>query len=251
MTCSELLRTQAFLDGELDDRASHEAERHIESCSECRAFSEDAARLSDALRRQTARHVAPSNLRDRIVAALDAEQQSTKIVDLNTRRHFWKGAASGALASGLAAALGLMIVLPPSASTLAGAVTDAHTRALMDGKTIVVASTSHHTVKPWFAGRVPISPPVADFANEGFPLAGGRTDSVAGTRAAVIVYRHGQHEIDLFAWADHGSRLPGETTTYGYHAIFWKNGDLDFAAVSDTDRTELHKFVRLVRSEPE
>ena len=151
----------------------------------------------------------------------------------------------------MAAALAMLIVLPPSAGTLAEAVTDAHTRALMSGNAIVVASTNHHTVKPWFAGRVPLSPPVADFAAQGFPLAGGRTDTVAGVPAAVVVYRHGKHEVDLFVWADKGSRQPGESTTRGYHAIFWKRGDLDFAAVSDTEGTELHKFVTLVQSEPE
>jgi hypothetical protein len=33
--------------------------------------------------------------------------------------------------------------------------------------------------------------------------------------------------------------------------LFWKSGDLNFAAVSDTERHELEKFVGLVRSQPE
>ena len=78
MTCAELLRTQAFLDGELDDLASREAERHIEICPECRTFSENAARLSDALRRGTSRYAASADLRSRIATALDAEQQSSE-----------------------------------------------------------------------------------------------------------------------------------------------------------------------------
>jgi len=31
--------------------------------------------------------------------------------------------------------------------------------------------------------------------------------------------------------------------------VFWKRGDLDFAAVSDMDRNELERFVQLVRVE--
>ena len=121
----------------------------------------------------------------------------------------------------------------------------------MSGHTIEVVSSNHHTVKPWFAGRVPLSPPVADFAKEGFTLAGGRADDVAGARTAVVVYRHGNHEIDLFVWTDKGSRLPADATTHGYHTVFWKKSDLDFAAVSDMDESELHKFTSLVKSEPE
>ena len=252
MSCPELLRTQAFLDGELDDKAAAEVERHLENCAECRAFSTGVAGLSEAVRREVPRYRAPASLHSRVDAALDNENGAQKVVQFNARRRsFWFGAASGIGASALAAAFAALMILPPSAATLAQSVTDAHTQALMSGYTIQVASSSHHTVKPWFARRVPVSPPVADFANQGFPLAGGRVDDVAGSRAAVVVYGHGGHEIDLFVWADRGARLPGQSTRHGYHSVFWKSGDLDFAAVSDTERAELSKFVSLVRGEAE
>jgi anti-sigma factor RsiW len=252
MSCPDLLHTQALLDGELEENAAAKAERHIAGCPECQELRADFARLSDAIGRNAARHRAPASLRNRIGAALHAEHRAAKVLPFPTgRRNFWFGAASGAGVSALAAALAFLIILPPSAATLTESVTDAHTQALMTGQTIQVASSNHHTVKPWFAGRVPVSPPVADFAPQGFPLAGGRIDKVAGTTAAVVAYRHGKHEIDLFVWPDRGSRLPGQSTTRGYHSVFWKSGDLDFAAVSDTDRTELNKFVTLVRGQPE
>ena len=252
MSCTELLRTQAFLDGELDEKASAEAEAHIRECPECQRFSATAAELSDALQRAPLRYHAPDDLRSRISAALDAEERA-KIVPLSRRgwSGFWLGATSGIGASALAAGFALVAMLPPSASSIADSVAEAHTRALMNGRTIQVVSSNHHTVKPWFAGRVPLSPPVADFATQGFLLAGGRVDQVANAQTAVVVYRHGKHEIDLFVWADRGSSLPYDTTVHGYHTMFWKKGDLDFAAVSDTDSGELHKFASLVRSEPE
>ncbi len=121
----------------------------------------------------------------------------------------------------------------------------------MQGRQIAVVSSDHHTVKPWFAGRAPVSPPVTDFAAQGFKLAGGRLDRVAGAPAAVVVYEHGRHEIDLFVWADRGSALPDTSVRHGFHAIFWKANDLDFAAISDTQAGELATFVKLVRAEPE
>ena len=249
MSCPELLRTQAYLDGELDEKASLEAERHLQSCVECKTFSTDAAQLSDALRRAS-RYRRPENIHGVVRAALDNEDRKRNVfASAAKRRSFWLGTAGGAGLSALAASLIVGLILPPSATTLAQSVTDAHVQALMSGKIIEVVSSNHHTVKPWFAGRVPVSPPVEDFAGKGFALTGGRVDEVAHSRAAVVVYRHGNHEIDLFVWADRGSQLPGESMRHGYHSVFWKNGDLDFAAVCDMEGPELRKFVDLVRSE--
>jgi anti-sigma factor RsiW len=157
----------------------------------------------------------------------------------------------GAGVSGLAATLLMLAAAPPNPDTLADQVVRAHTQALMSGGIIKVASSDHHTVKPWFAGRIDISPPVHDFAAEGFKLTGGRVDTLAGQRAAVVVYAHGLHEIDLFVWADHGGRLPEAATRRGYNVLGWKHDDLDFAAVSDMQAGELAAFGRLIRGAQE
>ena len=249
MSCPELLRTQAYLDGELEGVAASEAERHIETCAECQQASADAAQLSDAIRRDAMPYRAPDALRARIGAMLETEAPP-RVVPFK-RRNFWYGALSGASAMAAAASVAFVLVLPPSAETLAQSITDDHTAALTTGHLIQIASSSHHVVKPWFAGRVDVSPPTPDFPDQNFVLTGGRIDQVAGSRAAVVVYKHGRHVIDLFVWPDKGSVLPGNATRHGYHSIFWKSGDLNFAAVSDTERHELEKFVALVRSAPE
>ncbi|HVV66031.1 MAG TPA: zf-HC2 domain-containing protein [Rhizomicrobium sp.] len=249
MSCPELLRTQAYLDGELDGVSASEAERHIESCAECQKASADAAQLSDAIRRDLAPHRAPAALRARIGSALDAEASSN--VAPFGRRNFWYGALSGAGAMAAAASVAFLLILPPSAETLAQSIVDDHTAALRSGHLIQIASSSHHVVKPWFAGKVDVSPPTPDFPDRDFALAGGRVDRIAGSRAAVVVYKHGRHVIDLFVWPDRGSALPGNATRHGYHSIFWKSGDLNFAAVSDAERRELEKFVTLIRNAPE
>ena len=115
----------------------------------------------------------------------------------------------------------------------------------------MVVSSDHHTVKPWLAAHAAISPPAADFKAQGFALTGGRTDEVAGTRAAVMVYRHGNHEIDLFAWPDRGAKLPAPEMTHGFRSSFWKTGDLDFAAVSDVDAGAFANFIALARAQRE
>jgi len=255
MSCAETLRTQAFVDGEVVGAEAEAIERHIEGCSDCQALCADAAALSDAISAHAPRYAAPVALRRRVEAMLDEEDARAAPSQLRFARGapsgFWRGASSGAGLTALAAGLAVLSILPPSASTLADQVTLAHTNALMQGRAIEVVSTDHHTVKPWFAGRLSLSPPVADFAAQGYKLIGGRADRVAGAQAAVVVYQHGKHEIDLFVWADRGSILPSTGLSHGYHSIFWKAQDLDFAAVSDTAAPELASFVNLVRAEPE
>jgi anti-sigma factor RsiW len=145
----------------------------------------------------------------------------------------------------------IFALLPPFAATLTTSVVDAHGRALMEGRTIMVVSSDHHTVKPWLAEHAAISPPATDFTAQGFALVGGRTDVVAGRRAAVAVYRRGNHDIDLFAWADRGGELPQPGLTHGFRSAFWRAGDLAFAAVSDVDAVSFENFVSLARQQRE
>jgi anti-sigma factor RsiW len=244
MSCEELLNTQSYLDGELIGAEAAEAERHLQSCAECQALAAETADLSDALRKAP-RHTAPAYLRAAVLAQLDREPLRF------SPRSFWMGAAGGAGMSALAAGFVLLALLPPSLATLTQSIADAHARALTSGKAIMVVSSNHHTVKPWLAAHAGLSPPVTDFASDGFALTGGRVDEVAGRPAAVMVYAHGNHELDLFAWPDRGADLPGAGIAHGFRTAFWKAGDMDFAAVSDMDQTAFQKFVALARAQRE
>jgi anti-sigma factor RsiW len=102
-------------------------------------------------------------------------------------------------------------------------------------------------VKPWFAGHADVSPAVADFVDQGYRLIGGRADYFDGQRAAVVVYQHGAHIINVFSWsADRGS-LPHDATRNGYHLAFWRAGNLNYCAVSDTGWDELLKLTSLLK----
>ena len=244
MSCEQSLNTQSYLDGELHGAEAAQAEQHLQSCAACQEQAAGTADLSDALRK-VARYSAPDILRHKLKKQLDREARHSSL------KSFWVGAASGGGLSALAAGFALFLLLPPTAATLSQSVVDAHTAALTGGKTIMVASSSHHTVKPWLAAHAGISPAVADFADQGFALTGGRTDEVAGRRAAVAVYAHGHHEVDLFTWPDRGAPLPQPGLARGFRTSFWKNRDLDYAAVSDVDAATFQKFVDLAQSQRE
>ena len=117
----------------------------------------------------------------------------------------------------------------------------------MPGHLTDVVSTDRHTVKPWFAGHADVSPVVADFSEQGYRLLGGRADYLDRQRAAVLVYQHGAHIINVFAWTGGAHGFPQRTTRAGYHLAFWRVGDLEYCAVTDAGWDELTGLVNLLR----
>ena len=145
------------------------------------------------------------------------------------------------------ATLAYLVLSPSITNPLLDDLVAAHVRSLMPSHLTDVVSTDRHTVKPWFAGHTDVSPVVADFAQQGYHLIGGRADYLDHQRSAVVVYQHGAHVINVFSWSASRGALPGNTTRGGYHLAFWKAGDLEYCAVSDTGWDELLGLARLLR----
>jgi len=163
------------------------------------------------------------------------------------RRPFWAGALGGAGGTAIAAAFAFLLLTPRLTNPVLDELVSAHVRSLMPSHLIDVVSTDKHTVKPWFAGHADVSPVVADFEAQGYRLIGGRVDYLDHQRSAVVVYQHGAHVINVFSWAGHERALPANLTRSGYHLAFWKAGDLEYCAVSDTGWDELLGLVRLLK----
>jgi anti-sigma factor RsiW len=235
----------AWLDGELSVEAMLEAERHARECASCAAEYRRALTLRSALREGGLVAVPPASLEARVRARLAAERRSS-----------WRRGVPqwAAIAAALVIGAALTALLMPFRASLSmrgldEALVGAHVRALMKGPLVEVVSSDRHAVKPWFAGKVDLSPRVKDLADRGYPLSGGRVDDVSGRRVAVLAYTHRRHEIDLFVWVA-SAPAPGVTmgVSRGYHVARWTEGDLGYAAVSDMEDEELRTFVDLVRN---
>jgi anti-sigma factor RsiW len=255
MLCAESLRVQAYFDGELDALSAAEVERHTEACPECRALLTDLAQMRTTLREGLTYASTPPALRARIMDSLDRES-AVNTPRLRVRltsgrvRPFWRGALSGIGGTAIAASITFFVLLPPLTNPLPDELVNAHMRSLMPDHLIDVVSSDKHTVKPWFAGHSDVSPVVADFDPQGYRLIGGRADFFDQQRAAVVVYQHGAHVINVFSWAADRHGVPKNTTRNGYHLAFWKTGNLVYCAVSDTGWDELLALARLLQELP-
>jgi anti-sigma factor RsiW len=245
VNCPESRRVQTYLDGETVDIDA--TEQHLASCRDCAELRDQLLELRGGIHAEADYYRAGAVLRGRIGAALDREDHKRLSFGMFSRQ-FWAGTGGGALATVCAGLLAAFLFLPPLSDRVTDDVLTAHLRSLMPGHLVDVASGNHHTVKPWFAGRTDVSPPVAEFTREGYTLIGGRTDIVDGRRAAVTIYRHGAHIINVFAWPADDKRLPSVVSRNGYHLVFWKSGNVAFCAASDTALDELLALTRLLNA---
>jgi anti-sigma factor RsiW len=123
-------------------------------------------------------------------------------------------------------------------------VISAHLRSLQAEHLTDVETSDQHTVKPWFNGKLDVSPPVVDLTAQGFTLLGGRLDYIDGAGVAAIVYRRRRHIINLFVAASTGSedRRAKIETVQGFNIRRWTEQGLNFWAVSDINADELQEF---------
>ncbi len=205
----------------------------------------DDSGVSATIRRKATRHVAPLELRQRIVAAV-----APSVAPERARGWGWLQMGATLACAILATVLATQVYLEPAdTARVSEEVLAAHVRSLLVAHLEDIASSDQHTVKPWFAGKLDFSPPVNDFSSQGFPLIGGRLDYIDKRVAAALVYRRHGHVINVFVWpvrAADKARVSSEVRD-GFNVLAWSGAGLQFWLVSDVNSEELQAFSTLLR----
>ena len=240
MTCDEAeVLLHALIDDEHDAGHANEVESHIAGCPRCAATLSDYREMSKAIAEAGVTYTAPAALRRRIEAALPQPRA------VPNRRAVLRGFAMGSAVSALAATGLVAIVLRnDDAERIQSEVVSAHLRSLQAGHLTDVISTDQHTVKPWFNGRLDVSPPVIDLTAQGFTLIGGRLDYVDARAIGAVVYKRRQHVINLFVAQTGNNERRGAKidTVQGFNIRHWSERGLNYWAVSDIAKDELAEF---------
>jgi anti-sigma factor RsiW len=227
-----------LIDNELDAANVAMVEAHVARCDGCREELERLHALRNLLRTDGVRHAAPQSLARRISALPELSPRAAN-------ENWLPGWLVPGFAGAVAASLAMVTLLPPSADSVVDQqIVSSHVRSLQPGHLTDVQTTNQHIVKPWFNGRIDFSPPVPELADQGFPLAGGRLDSIDGRTVAAIVYHRRLHTVNLFVWpakngGDHSFMKDGFAVTE------WSRNGLRFAAISDIPPAELRQFETL------
>jgi len=237
------LLLNAYLDGELDAIEAVQFETRLATEPALAAGIEARRSLKAALRTGLDEDVPSPALRRRILAQLSLHRPRGT--------QSWQSlAASFLLGTIIAGALSLAVMQNEAGDQIADAMVSNHIRALMAPQPTDIPSSDHHTVKPWFNGKVAFAPVVPELGPEGFSLVGARLDVVALKPVATIVYSYGKHLISL-------TQMPSESAVAqpvtrkverGYLMLWWSERGIEYWAVSDAAHEELERFVGLFQA---
>ena len=249
MICREVQELiHGYADGELDLVRNLEMDRHFRDCPACSGAYERVQGMRSAIAAGAPYFRTPSGLEQRLRSRLRQAAEPDAVRPRAPLRWQWIGIAAAVL---IGAFTVIAIIRRPAATELlARDVVASHVRSLMAAHLTDVPSTDQHTVKPWFNGKLDFSPTVGNFAEQGFPLIGGRLDYVNNRPVAALVYRRHQHVINLLVWPASGQSdsSVAETELQGYHLLYWTKAGMTYWAISDLNTAELRQLVDLVRA---
>ena len=227
-----------LVDGELDAANTALVEAHVTRCEGCREELERLQAVRSLLQIEGVRDRAPETLARRIASL---PELAPKAANQNRIPSWLAPGVAGALAASLAM---ISFVTPATTTAVDEELVSSHVRSLQPGHLTDVQTTNQHIVKPWFNGRIDFAPPVPELADKGFPLIGGRLDSIDGKTVAAIVYKRRLHTVNLYVWP---AKESGERSFVkdGFAVREWTRNGLRFSAISDIPATELEQFEQL------
>ena len=253
----------AFVDGELDLKSQLDIESRLEGDAALRRQVDELRLLRDAVREHADYHAAPDELRRRMTAlvassasrpgapAPAAAPTPARAGAIGAAVQRWLGwrplAASFGFVCVLALAANMVWLQSSRDDRLMEQVVASHVRATLGQHLVDVASSDHHTVKPFLSSRLGFSPPVDELRVPGSSFLGGRVDYLDGRPVAALVYKQGEHVVDAFVWP---GKAPDSEPSYaserGYLTARWSRNGMQHWVISDVNREEFRTLVAAI-----
>ena len=243
MNCQELeALLNPYLDGELDAVQAHEVEQHLPGCADCRRQLESLRALHNAMQAPALRYQASDTLKQRLKNALQDEE-------LKPARARWPRWAAAAAAVVLVSGLTWTFWPVSEEDAMADAAIASHAAADAHMQLTAYHSSDPAVLEGWLSHQLPYTPPVQDYAKQGYVLVGARATTVRKLPAAALIYRHGGDLVSVFVCQ---APKPGDTELDaddddGYNVVYWTHGSLSFWVVGKLDKAELKRFGAIVQ----
>lgn len=239
-------KLDTYLDGELPVGEMKDLDAHLRNCPGCVADVLSRLQLRRTVQSAGRRYRPDSEFRQRVRLQITSR----------SRRPFWRGwlAAAAVVAGLFLAALGVTYFgrqRSERAQTFSE-LADLHVAALAGSNPVDVVSTDRHTVKPWFAGKIPFAFDLPELQNSEFSLVGGRVTYLGQEPGAELIYRFRKHEISVFIFQEGaaGQALPsdsGPQKRVSFTVETWSAGGLRYFVLGDAGAEDIAKLASLFK----
>jgi len=247
MTCGEIHGKLApYVDSELSASELAEFESHLRGCATCAAEALELLQTKRAIRAAATRYVPSPEFRLRMEQSMRSRSK---------RRWFemrFPGLALAAVAAVLLIASVTLLLNRTGRERELTEIADLHVTALASSNPVDVISTDKHTVKPWFAGKLPFSFNLPELQGSGFTLAGGRVAYFEHSSGAQLIFDLRKHQLSVFIFKEEPRELtfPEGTVTstrLAFQMETWREGGLRYFIVSDAPASDVHALGELLR----
>jgi anti-sigma factor RsiW len=247
-------KLDACVDGELPQDETRALNEHLRGCAACAAEVLRLTQLKLAVRNAGQRFTPDPAFRARIQAAIQKPSRGPTLSRWNWR---WLPVLATVAALAIVAAVVLSLRRDSrSDAQMISELVDQHVATLASANPVDVVSTDRHTVKPWFAGKIPFSFNLPELQDSPFTLAGGKISYLGQSPGAELIFNVRQHRISVFIFQDRGaadllqnSRLTKALrSTLAFEVRSWRQNGLRYFVIGDASPQDMDKLSELVKS---
>jgi anti-sigma factor RsiW len=252
MTCDEVRgKLVPYVDSELPAGELTEFDSHLRGCASCAADALGLLQTKLATRAAGTRYVPSPEFRLRMEQSMRAGRKPSWI-NFRSSIRFPKLAIAAAAAMLLIASVTLWVHHSAREHELTE-IADLHVAELASANPVDVVSTDRHTVKPWFAGKLPFSFNLPELQNSAFTLAGGRVAYFQHSPGAQLLFNVRKHQLSVFIFQEEAGEFPAHlgtatATRLALHIETWSEGGLRYFIVSDAPAPDVHALGELLRN---
>ena len=237
---------------------------HLHTCEHCQTSLAAYETVVERLAQAVPSHEPPAGLQQRLMAVVTGTSPTAGPAPGPSQPlgrsawwprwacmwHWPRVAVTLSLAVVITWALIHALTRSPAVERLTDAAISAHLRSVMAHHLTDITSADPQHVETWFQGQLPFVPVVRDLQAQGFTLVGGRLDYLYKHPVAALVYRYGDHLINVFAWpASEREPFPVQMLfDEGFHIVFWTRSSMHYCAISDLGQRDFAVFVHIYGS---
>lgn len=244
---SWVAQLDAYLDGELPTIAMDKLDAHLRGCPECAAESLRRLQWKKMTQAAGQRYRADSALRERVRATVTGKRAGLA---------WWRWTALATVAAAVFVVAGLGIAEHRARvareNQLVSELLDLHVSTLASSTPVDVVSTDRHTVKPWFAGRIPFTFNLPELQGSPFELVGGRMSYLEQAPGAELIFKIRKHQLSVFIFQERAvaADFPGSEArdAQAFHLESWTQGDLRYFVVGDASADDLRALRSLLEN---